>query len=67
MFRVSISLIMLLAVIGGCSSNSADPEATEQPAASPEATQQAADHFRHPAANAAVDFIKNQRRRRRRA
>lgn len=43
MFNVSISLIMILAVISGCSGNSAEPAATGQPTASPEATQQAAD------------------------
>ncbi|WP_246187899.1 FAD-binding protein [Paenibacillus tengchongensis] len=38
---ISLCLVMILTIIGGCSGNSSEPAAPEQPSASPEATQQA--------------------------
>ncbi|WP_310830728.1 FAD-dependent oxidoreductase [Paenibacillus pedocola] len=49
MFILSLCLVMILAVISGCSGNSAEPAASEQPSASPEATQGAADSSEIPA------------------
>jgi len=37
---LSLCLVMILSVIGGCSGNSADPAASAKPSASPEAAQQ---------------------------
>ncbi|MEK4061432.1 MULTISPECIES: FAD-binding protein [unclassified Paenibacillus] len=49
MFMLSLCLVMILSIIGGCSGNSSEPAASEQPSASPEATQPTADSNEIPA------------------
>ncbi|ASA24793.1 FAD-binding protein [Paenibacillus donghaensis] len=49
MLMLLLCLVMMLSIISGCSSDSAEPAASKQPSAAPEATQQSANSGEIPA------------------